>query len=29
MKRIQRKARQVNELILKTKADLKKGPDNV
>ena len=29
MKRSQRKARQVNELILKTKADLKKGPDNV
>ena len=29
MKRSQRKARQVNELILKRKADLKKGPDNV
>ena len=29
MKRIQRKPDKINELILKTKADLKEGPDNI
>ena len=29
MKRSQRKADKINELILTTKADLKEGPDNI
>ena len=29
MKRIQRKPDKINELILKTKADLKEGPGNI
>ena len=29
MKRIQRKPDKINELILKTKANLKEGPDNI